>query len=201
MSESRPEHPKRFVSESDSNLRRALARLSCERGDITGVDVDAIGNAANAELAGGGGVDGAIHRAAGPGMMRELTERYPRGCSTGECVITAGYDLPARFVLHCVGPIWRGGDHGESAQLASTYRSALALAESVGATTLAFPAISAGIYGYPHRPSADVALSALALDLASRPSIESVRMILFSEELHRIYSTALAELARTISAS
>ena len=188
------------VPPSPSESHSGLARLSCERGDITRVRVDAIGNAANAELAGGGGVDGAIHDAAGPELAVELGERYPSGCPTGECVVTAGYRLPARFVLHCVGPIWRGGSFGEPEQLESCYRLALAAAEEVGAKTIAFPAISAGIYGYPQRASAEGALATLADELVSHPSIESVRMILFSDELHAIYTTVLLELGRRMSA-
>jgi len=188
------------VPPSPAESHSGLRRLSCERGDITRVRVDAIGNAANAELVGGGGVDGAIHEAAGPELAAELGERYPGGCSTGECVVTAGYGLPARHVLHCVGPIWRGGSFDEAGLLESCYRTALAAAEKVGAKTVAFPAISAGIYGYPPRASAEGALATLADELVSRPSIESVRMILFSDELHAIYSTVLLELGRRMSA-
>jgi len=188
------------VPPSPSESHSGLARLSCERGDITRIRVDAIGNAANSELAGGGGVDGAIHDAAGPELSAELSERYPGGCPTGECVLTAGYRLPSSFVLHCVGPVWRGGSSGEAQLLESCYRSALAVAEEVGAKTIAFPAISAGIYGYPRRASAEIAFAALADELISRPSIESVRMILFSDELHAIYRAVLSHLGRSMFA-
>ena len=124
-------------------------RLEITRGDITRESVDAIANAANEALRGGGGVDGAIHRAAGPQLMRELRERFPDGTPTGTAVATGAYDLPAQWVLHAVGPIWRGGGRGERELLAGAYRSCLRLADSLGARSVAFPAISMGIYGYP----------------------------------------------------
>ena len=130
-------------------------RLELVVGDITTERVDAIGNAANERLRGGGGVDGAIHAAAGPVLLEELRRRYPDGTPTGTAVATAAHALPARWVIHAVGPIWRGGGHGEAEQLAGAYRSSLEVARDLGARTLALPAISMGIYGYPaarHRP-------------------------------------------------
>ncbi len=173
----------------------AIERITCVVGDITHERTDAIANAANSELAGGGGVDEAIHRAAGPGLMEELRRRYPEGCPTGEARVTSGHELSARFVVHCVGPRWRGGEAGEAELLASSYRSALELAEDLEARTIAFPAISTGIYGYPVREAARVALGTLASELEARPSIESVRMVLFDEEHLNVHVEVLEELA------
>jgi O-acetyl-ADP-ribose deacetylase len=167
-------------------------RLEIERGDITQQDVDAIGNAANAALRGGGGVDGAIHRAAGPGLLDELRERYPDGTPTGTAVATSGYGLPARWVLHAVGPIWRGGSHGEPGELASAYRSSLRLADELEARSVAFPAISMGIYGYPGPDGARVAVTTVVQHLEGDTGIELVRFVMFSDETHRLFEDALA---------
>ena len=164
-------------------------------GDITRESVDAIANAANEALRGGGGVDGAIHRAAGPGLLAELRERYPEGTPNGTAVATGAHDLPARFVLHAVGPVWRGGTHGEAEQLAGAYRSCLRLAAELGARSLAFPAISMGIYGYPPHPAARIALGTVAEHLREVGSPELVRFVLFSEETYERFADALAELA------
>jgi len=164
-------------------------------GDITREAVDAIANAANEALRGGGGVDGSIHRAAGPGLLAELRERYPHGTPTGTAVATGAHDLPARWILHAVGPIWRGGGHGEAELLAGAYRSCLRLAAELGARSIAFPAISMGIYGYPPHPAARLALAIVAEHLREVGSPELVRFVLFSEETYERFADALAELA------
>jgi O-acetyl-ADP-ribose deacetylase (regulator of RNase III) len=147
-------------------------------GDITAQETDAIGNAANAALRGGGGVDGAIHRAAGPGLMEELRERYPAGTPTGTTVATGGHRLPARWVFHAVGPVWRGGDAGEAALLADAYRSCLRLADAHAVRSLALPAISMGIYGYPADEGARIAITTVADHLHGETSLELVRFVL-----------------------
>jgi O-acetyl-ADP-ribose deacetylase len=168
-------------------------RLELTLGDITREPVDAIANAANEALRGGGGVDGAIHRAAGPGLLDELRRRYPDGAPTGTAVATGGHELPARWVLHAVGPIWRGGDRGEEDQLAGAYRSCLRLADELGAHSVAFPAISMGIYGYPGEEGSRVAVRTTLEHLRAETAIELVRFVLFSEETHELFVDALAE--------
>lgn len=153
-------------------------RLELALGDITTEQVDAIGNAANSALRGGGGVDGAIHRAAGPALLEELRHRYPDGTPTGTAVETSGHRLPARWVLHAVGPIWHGGQRDEERLLAGAYRSCLRLAEEVGARTLALPAISMGIYGYPLEEGARVAVGTVAEHLRGGPGLRLVRFVL-----------------------
>ena len=174
-------------------------RVRLVAGDITTMTVDAIVNAANSALAGGGGVDGAIHRAAGPGLMRELRERYgDRGCPTGSAVVTSAGDLPARVVIHAVGPIWRGGRAGEAESLASAYRASLDLAQAEGARSVAFPAISCGIYGYPLDAAADVALGAIGSWLASHPGngISDIIFVLRGEDVMAAFTAALDALPK-----
>src|ERR671910_2033858 len=143
-------------------MSRALA-LDVARADITSLAVDAIVNAANTSLLGGGGVDGAIHRAAGPRLLEATREIG--GCPTGEARLTPGFDLPAKWVIHTVGPVWQGGNAGEDELLASCYRESLKLAASVGATTVAFPAISTGAYGFPLERAARIAIAEIGATL------------------------------------
>jgi O-acetyl-ADP-ribose deacetylase (regulator of RNase III) len=176
------------------SLEIAGRRLELTSGDITTERVDAIANAANGALRGGGGVDGAIHRAAGPGLLDELRRRYPDGTPTGTAVATDAHDLPARWVIHAVGPIWRGGAHGEEALLASAYRSCLRLADELSAHSIAFPAISMGIYGYRGPDGARVAVSTVAEHLRGDTGVVLARFVLYSDETYRLFADALAAL-------
>jgi O-acetyl-ADP-ribose deacetylase (regulator of RNase III) len=168
-------------------------------GDITRVPADAIVNAANSSLAGGGGVDGAIHRAGGPSLMDELRTRYGpdggRHCPTGSAVPTSAGKLPARWVIHAVGPRWRGGTAGEPDQLASTYRVSIEVAQTLEARTIAFPAISCGIYGYPLEAAAEIALRTVAASLRSTTSIERATFVLFSGGTRSAFASALERIS------
>jgi O-acetyl-ADP-ribose deacetylase (regulator of RNase III) len=157
--------------------------------DITTVAVDAIVNAANSSLLGGGGVDGAIHRAAGPGLLEEC--RSLGGCPTGEARVTGAHRLPSRWVIHTVGPVWRGGGNGEPELLASCYRESLTLAGEVGAASVAFPAISTGIHGYPKEPAARVAIAAIREHFAGPTPVQDVLLVAFSESDLGIYEELL----------
>jgi len=170
----------------------ALERMVLVRGDITKEKVDAIVNAANSSLLGGGGVDGAIHRAAGPELLAEC--RTLGGCPTGEARITKGYRLPAKHVIHTVGPVFRGGNKGEPELLASCYRTSLQLALDHGLKTIAFPAISCGVYGYPIEQAGRIALQTTAEFLAKHPQIKQVRFVLFSQADHDVYEQILNEM-------
>jgi O-acetyl-ADP-ribose deacetylase (regulator of RNase III) len=167
------------------------ARIVLHVGDITRLAVDAIVNAANPQLEAGGGVCGAIHRAAGPELLAEC--RTVGGCPTGEARLTKGYRLPARWVIHAVGPVWQGGRSGEDALLASAYRSSLALAERHGARTIAFPAIGTGIYGYPLERAAEIAVRTTRDYLSAHPALERVTLVCFDEPAADVYRRVLAQ--------
>ena len=161
------------------------AKIEIVRGDITKLEVDAIVNAANTTLLGGGGVDGAIHRAAGPELLAEC--RTLGGCKAGEAKITRGYRLPARFVIHTVGPIWRGGTHGEPETLANCYRNSLQVAVENGIKTIAFPAISCGAYGYPLQEAAQIAVKTTREFLTAEDKIDKVIFVLWSDDIYDVY--------------
>jgi O-acetyl-ADP-ribose deacetylase len=162
-------------------------RVEAVKGDITAEEVDAIVNAANTSLLGGGGVDGAIHRAAGPELLDAC--RPLGGCRTGDAKATPGFRLPARWVIHTVGPVWRGGHAGEADLLASCYRRSLEVADEIGAASVAFPAISTGVYGYPAEEAATVAVDTIR---ATPTSVELVKLVAFDEATLSLYRRALS---------
>ena len=174
-------------------------RISLIREDITLLDVDAIVNAANNALLGGGGVDGAIHRAAGPQLLAAC--RGLGGCETGDAKITSGYNLKARWVIHTVGPVWRGGGHGEEELLARCYHRSLQLAERHGVRTIAFPAISAGVYGYPMAQAAQIAVTQIMAYLQGESVLERVMLVCFNDRAYQAYSRALQEAIPTAAES
>ena len=165
------------------------ATIEVVQGDITKEPVDAIANAANSGLRGGGGVDGAIHRAGGPSIMAEC--RKLGGCDTGEAKITTGGELPAKYVIHAVGPVYRDGKHGEPELLASCYRRSLEVAEKNGARSVAFPAISCGVYGYPIPDAARIAVETVRTFLSHRDGIDTVRFVLFTDDVYAAFCDAL----------
>jgi len=166
-----------------------VTRIEVIKGDITKQEVDAIVNAANSGLRGGGGVDGAIHRAAGPQLLEECAAMG--GCPTGEARLTKGYRLPAKYVIHAVGPVWRGGGKGEADLLASAYRSSLALAEERGVRSIAFPAISCGVYGFPIPEAAEIAVRAVRAHVAAGTKLEKILLVCFDPGVYDACRAAL----------
>ncbi|MBV9302793.1 MAG: O-acetyl-ADP-ribose deacetylase [Acidobacteriaceae bacterium] len=175
---------------SDFVVHLGLSQLQLLKGDITGIAVDAIVNAANSQLAGGGGVDGAIHRAGGPEIMRELDEIRPRvgRCEPGKAVVTGAGRLPAKYVFHAVGPVYRDGGHGEPALLQSCYSECLKLAAERDVKTISFPSISTGVYGYPIDDAADIAVRTVAEWLRDHSGpVRVVKLVQFSDSDHQVY--------------
>ena len=173
-----------------------MSRIELLKGDITALAIDAIVNAANETLLGGGGVDGAIHRAAGPLLVeacRRIAEIRPGvRCPTGEARITEGFRLPARFVIHTVGPVWQGGSHGEPHALGSCYGNSLALAREHGIHSIAFPAISCGVYGYPIDEAARIAVRELRRGVEADGALQRIVLVAFGSDVHRAIEAALA---------
>ena len=168
--------------------------LELVQGDITKQDVDAIVNAANTSLLGGGGVDGAVHRAAGPELLAET--RMLGGCETGEAKISGGYNLPAQYVIHAVGPVYRRGDDLVAALLASAYRRCLEIADENGLVSIAFPAISCGVYGYPLNEASSIALGIVVEYLSGHTQVKLVRFVLFTRDVYEAFASTLDELVQ-----
>ncbi len=166
-----------------------MTAIELIKGDITMLKVDAIVNAANTSLMGGGGVDGAIHRAAGPGLLKEC--RALNGCRTGEAKMTSGYNLPAKFVIHTVGPVWNGGNNREKELLASCYRNSLWIAENTKLKSVAFPGISTGVYGFPKHLAAEIAVAEVRKFLETGTSVRKVIFVAFDDENYSLYADLL----------
>ncbi len=174
-----------------ANINHCMIELI--EGDITQLEVDAIVNAANSRLAGGGGVDGAIHRRGGPAIMAETRKRYPDGCPTGSAVISTAGDLQARYVIHAVGPVWNGGGRGEPGLLAAAYRRCLELAVEHDCQSLAFPSLSTGAYAYPIELAAEVALSTVVEFLRDQGAPQRIVFALFGETAYRTFAATLSQ--------
>lgn len=168
-----------------------MTKLTLQKGDITALKVDAIVNAANSSLLGGGGVDGAIHRAAGPGLLAEC--RLLGGCPAGEAKVTSGYNLLAKFVIHTVGPVWHGGNDNEPQLLESCYRNSLEIAENLKLRTLAFPNISTGVYRFPKQHAAEIAIAEVRRFIKKTEFLEEIIFVAFDDENYSIYSKLLSE--------
>jgi O-acetyl-ADP-ribose deacetylase (regulator of RNase III) len=175
----------------ENQIKKMKTKLEINKGDITKLKVDAIVNAANTSLLGGGGVDGAIHRAAGPELLE--FNRKLGGCQTGEAKISPGFRLPAKFIIHTVGPVWSGGKNNEEILLANCYRNSLKLAVENGIRTIAFPAISTGVYRFPLERATKIAVNEVKKFLKKNESIEKVIFVCFDEEAFRIYKKILEE--------
>jgi O-acetyl-ADP-ribose deacetylase (regulator of RNase III) len=171
------------------NENKQMNIIEIQQADITTLKVDAIVNAANTTLLGGGGVDGAIHKAAGPGLLEEC--RTLRGCPTGQAKVTSAYNLPSKFVIHAVGPVWKGGDYGEENLLASAYSNPIRIAANMKLKSIAFPNISTGIYGFPKEVAARIAITSVRNALEKAPGIEKVIFCIFDEDNLRIYRKLL----------
>jgi O-acetyl-ADP-ribose deacetylase len=173
--------------------------ITVAEGDITCQPVDAIVNAANSSLLGGGGVDGAIHRAGGPAILDECKElrrtQYPKGLPAGEAVATTGGQLQAKYVIHTVGPVWRGGTHGEPEQLADAYRESIRVADELGLHSIAFPAVSTGAYGYPLDRATETAVKTVAERLRETKHVHDVRLVAFDTATLRVYATEMERLS------
>lgn len=173
----------------NKKIKRMIQKIKLYKGDITKLEVDAIVNAANQTLLGGGGVDGAIHRAAGPDLLSEC--KTLNGCGTGNAKITNGYRLPAKYVIHTVGPVWHGGISDEPEKLASCYQRCIEVAVENEIRSLAFPNISAGVYGYPKKEAAEIAIKTISESLKKYPEIELVIFCVFDDENYLIYQKLL----------
>ena len=171
-----------------------FSKIEIVQGDITKERVDAIVNAANQTLLGGGGVDGAIHRAAGRVLLAEC--KTLNGCEAGDAKITKGYNLPAKHVIHTVGPVYSGGKYSESEKLASAYRRSIEVAGKNNLKSVAFPAISCGVYGYPHKEAANIAITTVAKTLEQYPMIKNVRFVLFTDDIYSTFVNILSELKK-----